>query len=164
MDDELDTVLDGDAPTQSDIEELEFTHRILKETMRLYPPVHTVPRQTNRAVDVNGYQVPADEEVHLSILAVHRDDRFYDDPLSFRPDRWESDLEDELPEHAYMPFSGGRRTCIGRDFALLEATLVLATIGQNWEFEWKGEDDSMAIEPELTLQTQDGLPMWMKQR
>ncbi len=94
---ELDAVLDGDGPTQADIDELEFTRRILKETMRLYPPIHTIPRQTTRTVDVNGYQLPADEEVHLSILAVHRDERFYDDPLSFQPDRWESNLEDELP-------------------------------------------------------------------
>ena len=161
---ELDSVLDGDAPTHADIENLTFTRRIVKETMRLYPSVHTIPRQTTRAVEVNGYELPADEEVHLSIFAVHRDERFYDDPESFRPDRWEADLEDQLPEYAYMPFGGGRRACIGREFALLEATLVLATIGQEWEFEWKGEDDSMSIEPELTLQTQDGLPMWMKQR
>ncbi|EFW92359.1 cytochrome P450 [Haladaptatus paucihalophilus DX253] len=161
--DEVDTVLDGDSPTQADIDELELTRRILKETMRLYPPIHTIPRKTTRTVDVNGYQLPANEEVHLGILAVHRDERFYDDPLSFQPDRWESDLEDELPEHAYMPFGGGRRACVGREFALLEATLVLATIGQDWEFEWKGKDE-LAVEPGLTLQTQGGLPMWLKRR
>ncbi len=62
-----------------------------------------------------------------------------------------------------MPFGGGRRACVGRDFALLEATLVLATIGQDWEVEWKGEDE-LAVEPGLTLQSQDGLPMWLKRR
>ena len=93
---------------------------------------------------------------------MHRDERFYDDPLEFRPDRWTGNLEEELPDHAFIPFGGGRRTCVGREFARLEATLVLATIGQHWTLDWAG-DDTITIEPEITTKTKNGLPMQVQQ-
>lgn len=161
---ELDTVLGGDTPTHEDVDDLELTRRIVTETLRMYPPVHTIPRQTARSVEVDGYRIPADTEVHLALLSVHRDERFYDDPDSFRPDRWTAEFENDLPDHAFMPFGGGRRTCIGRDFARLEAMLVLATIGQHWSFEWTGEETTVSIEPELTTKTKNGLPMRLKAR
>ncbi|WP_049893009.1 cytochrome P450 [Natronococcus jeotgali] len=161
--DELDTVLDGRPPTQADVADLDLTNRIVTETLRLYPPIHTIPRQTTQNVDVGEYQIPANEEVHLSTISVHRDERFYDDPLEFRPDRWAGNLEEELPDHAFIPFGGGRRTCVGREFARLEATLVLATIGQHWTLDWAG-DDTITIEPEITTKTKNGLPMRVQQR
>ena len=116
---ELDTVLDGEPPAPEDIADLELTSRIITETLRMYPPVHTIPRQTTQAVGIDGYQIPADTQVHLPVLAVHRDERFYDDPDTFRPDRWTSEFEEQLPDYAFIPFGGGRRSCIGRDFARL---------------------------------------------
>ncbi len=130
----------------------------------MYPPVHTIPRQTTRDVEVGGYQIPADSHIFLALLPVHRDERFYDDPDSFRPDRWTSELEDDLPDFAYMPFGGVRQTCLGRDFARLEAVLVLATIGQLWTLEWAGDETTVSIEPEITMQTKDGLPMRLQSR
>jgi cytochrome P450 len=161
---ELETVLGGDPPTHADIDDLELTQQIVTETLRMYPPVHTIPRQTTRDVQVGGYKIPADSHIFLALLPVHRDARFYDDPDSFRPDRWTSEFEDELPDFAYMPFGGGRRTCIGRDFAQLEATLVLATIGQHWTLDWAGDDTTISIEPEITTQTKNGLPMRLQMR
>lgn len=162
--DEIDTVLGGDPPTYDDIDDLELTNRIIIETLRMYPPIHTIPRRSTRDIEINDYLIPSDEEVHLSIIAVHRNERFYDDPLTFRPDRWTDDFEEELSEYAFVPFGGGRRTCIGREFARLEATLVLATIGQQWELAWDGEDTTLTIEPEITIQTKNGLSMQIQQR
>lgn len=58
-------------------------------------------------VEIDGFRIPADKQVHLSVISVHRDERFYDDPLSFRPDRWSFELEEEFPDFAYLPFGGG---------------------------------------------------------
>ncbi|WP_114575390.1 cytochrome P450 [Saliphagus sp. LR7] len=162
--DELETVLGGEPPTLEDVDDLEFTDRIITETMRKYPPIHTIPRQATRDVRVGEYWIPANEEVHLSVLAVHRDDRFYEDPLDFRPDRWTEEFEAELDDYAFIPFGGGRRTCIGRDFARLEAKLVLATVGQQWAFEWGREESTLTLEPEITTQTKNGLPMRLHSR
>ncbi|WP_332900379.1 cytochrome P450 [Haladaptatus sp. CMSO5] len=160
---ELATVLDGKSPTYSDLPELEITDRILRESLRLYPPIHTIPRQTLTDVEINGFRLPAGHEVHLSIIHVQRDEQFYDEPLEFRPDRWTDGLEADLPDFAYAPFGGGRRTCIGREFALLEAKMVLATIGQRFQLDWEGEKE-LDLEPRVTIQTKDGIPMRIQSR
>ncbi len=161
--DELDEVLGGESPSFDDLSELDVTERILTETLRLYPPIHTIPRQTMTDVDIGGFRLPEGHEVHLSIIGVHRDERFYDEPLAFRPDRWTDGFESALPDFAYAPFGGGRRSCIGREFALLEAKLVLATIGQRFQFEWEGKDE-IELEPRVTIQTADGLPLRVQSR
>lgn len=161
--DELDSVLGGESPSLSDLPELDITERILTETLRLYPPIHTIPRQTVTDVSVGGYHLPEGHEVHLSIIGIHRDERFYDEPLSFRPDRWTDGFEADLHDFAYAPFGGGRRSCIGREFALLEAKLVLAMIGQRFQFEWENEK-ALDIEPRVTIRTEDGIPLRLHSR
>jgi cytochrome P450 len=161
---ELETVLGGEPPSQETIGELDLTRRIVTETLRLYPPVHNIPRQTKRDLEINGYRLPADEEVHLAAIATHRDERFYDDPLSFRPERWEQKPLEDRHDFAYIPFGGGRRTCIGREFARLEAMVVLATIGQQWSLEWTKGDSTVTLDSAITIQAKDGLPMRLRQR
>lgn len=160
---ELDTVLDGEPPSHDDLAELEVTDRILTEALRLYPPVHTLPRQTETDIEVNGFRIPENREIHLSVIHVHRDEQFYDDPLAFRPDRWTDGFKKELHDFAYIPFGGGRRTCIGREFALLEAKIVLATVGQRFQCEWEAEKD-LSLEPRVTIRTEDGIPVRLESR
>lgn len=160
---ELDTVLEGEPPSHDDLSELEITDRILTESLRLYPPVHTIPRQTLTDVEINGFRIPKGHEVHLSLIHIHRDEQFYDNPLSFRPDRWTDGFERDLPDFAYAPFGGGRRTCIGREFALLEAKIVLATIGQRFQFDWE-EEAGFDLEPRVTTRTEDGIPLRIRNR
>ncbi|MFC6907052.1 cytochrome P450 [Halalkalicoccus tibetensis] len=160
---ELETVLGGRAPTYEDLSELEITERIIKETLRLFPPVHTIPRRTKVPVEFDGFHVPEGEEVHLAVLHAHRDPETYESPTEFRPDRWKGDLEEEIHDFGYVPFGGGRRTCIGREFALLEAKIVLATIGQ--QFELDGDHTTeIELEPQLTTQSKNGIPMTIRPR
>lgn len=160
---ELSTVLDGEPPSHDDLAELEFTDRILTEALRLYPPVHTLPRQTETDVEVNGFRIPKNREIHLSVIHIHRDEQFYTDPLAFRPNRWTDGFKEELHDFAYIPFGGGRRTCIGREFALLEAKIVLATVGQQFQFKWEAEKD-LSLEPRVTIRTEDGIPLRLGSR
>lgn len=112
---------------------LPVTEVIVKETLRLYPPVFVIPRVTTQPVAIDGYQIPEDEPVWLGIRQVQTDGRFYDAPNAFDPSRWDGDLAEEIPEYAFTPFGGGSRLCIGRQFALTEAKLALAIIGRNYQ-------------------------------
>jgi len=156
--DEVDA-LDG-PPTMDDVDDLEYTERVISETLRMFPPVHTLPRLTNEPVEFGGYRVPEDTRVHVPISTIQRDERWYDDPDEFRPERWaDGTLRRELPDMAYMPFSAGPRVCIGRQFALLEAKLTLATIGREYDLYWIGEnvdDDQPPRDPQMTLRMQEG--------
>jgi len=142
--------LDG-PPTMDDVDDLAVTERIVTETLRLYPPVYVLPRETREAVVFDGYRVPADEQLNVHIRQIQRDERFFDDPDEFRPSRWDGDLRNELHDFAYAPFGGGPRICIGRQFALLEAKLALATIGRKYKCYWLGENEPDG-EPPLALE------------
>jgi len=128
---EVDDVLDGDRASIPDLPDLEYTDRVAKEVLRLRPPAGALFREPRRDVELAGYRVPEGTMVVLPQFAVHTDPRFFDDPTEFRPERWDGDLEDELPDYAYFPFGGGPRHCIGMRFAALELRLALATIVRN---------------------------------
>jgi cytochrome P450 len=141
---ELDEVLDGRPATRADADDLVYTERIVKESMRLYPPVHGILREAAEEVEIGGYTIPEGATISLNQWTLHRDSRFYADPMAFQPDRWTDEFEQSLPRFAYFPFAGGPRRCIGDRFAMLEATLVLATLYQGAHFE-------LVSEPKLSL-------------
>jgi cytochrome P450 len=158
--------LDG-PPTTDDLDGLEITGRVVTETLRLFPPVYALPRRTAEPVVVDGYRIPADEQVFLELRRIQRDPRFFDAPLEFRPSRWSDDLRRELHDFAYAPFGGGPRICIGREFALLEAKLALATIGREYELYWIGEneaDGEPPVSPGMTLRMSEGQEFLVTER
>lgn len=126
--DELNNVLDGRAPTLADVPKLTYTEHVLQESMRLFPPVYTFGREATTEVELGGYQIRAGTTVLLSQWVTQRDQRYFERPDELEPDRWAGGLAKRLPKYAYFPFGGGPRVCIGNTFAMLEATLVLATI------------------------------------
>jgi cytochrome P450 len=136
---ELDEI-DG-TPTATDVLGAPYLDRVITESMRLYPPVHTINREATGPDTLAGYEIPAGATVTMSQWAIHRDDRFYDDPRTFDPDRWADGLRERLPDFAYFPFGGGPRRCIGDRFALLEAKLVLATVLPRYEFDLVGPEE-----------------------
>ncbi|WP_330633184.1 cytochrome P450 [Halocatena halophila] len=130
---ELDAVLDDSPPTAADLPKLDYTEQVVTEAMRLYPPVWTTFREPTVDIEIGGYTIPEGTVVSLPQWIVHRDERWYDDPLEFRPERWGGD--DDRPEYAYYPFGGGPRHCIGMRFARMEARLVVATLAQEFTIE-----------------------------
>lgn len=122
----------SDPITRATLDALNITERIVTETLRLYPPVYVLPRESERNLAMDGYRVPSGVPVWLGIRQVHHDERFYESPEAFRPSRWEGELKKSIPDFAYAPFGGGPRLCIGRQFALSEAKLALAIIGRKY--------------------------------
>jgi len=128
---EVDEVLGGRAATFADLPALEYTAQVLGEAMRLYPPAHSVLREAARDTTLAGYDVPQGSHVVVSIFHAQRDGRWHAGPLEFRPERFEAEAAKIMKPGSYVPFGAGTRVCIGKRFALMEATLILATLAQH---------------------------------
>ena len=126
------TVGDRD-PTPADLRDLPFLDAVVDEALRLYPPVYVFFREPTEDVTLRGYRVPEGSVLSVPQWVLHRDERWWDAPETFRPDRWLG--ESDRPEYAYFPFGGGPRHCIGMRFARLELRLAVATLLSGVRFE-----------------------------
>ncbi len=159
---ELDQALAGRAPTLSDLAQLPYTDRIIKEAMRLYPPAWMLNARTPlEDVTIDGYTLPRGSMIFISPYVMHHDARYFPEPDQFDPDRWTPAFEKALPRYAYFPFGGGPRVCIGNSFALMEARLVLATVAQHYTF---SITDTIKPEPLVTLRPHGEIRATLKQR
>ncbi|NOK61968.1 MAG: Cytochrome P450 [Chloroflexi bacterium AL-W] len=152
---EVDQVLGDRTVTLADLEQLTYTRHVLDESMRLYPPVWAISRQATEDVEIEGYTIPAGSVLQMSQWTVHRDPRYFDDPEAFIPERWET-IRADLPKYAYFPFGGGPRLCIGNNFALMEATIILASIVQHYQLEALPKQE-VALQPAITLSPKGSL-------
>ena len=128
------------ALTPDDVAELGLTVRVLHEALRLCPPAAGSMRSPTRDIVVDGYRVEANTVAMVSFYALHRDPTLWEDPLKFDPDRFLPERSKDRSRWQYLPFGGGPRSCIGDHFAMLEATLALATIVRAAEIESLGLD------------------------
>jgi cytochrome P450 len=124
--------------------------------MRLYPPAWSVARTVVSEFGLRGYRIPAGANVVMSQWIMHRDPRYFPDPEKFDPDRWLSDGAQKLPRFAYFPFGGGPRQCIGNTFAMMEATILLASIAQRFRFELIDKHRVFPV-PSFTLRPKHGI-------
>ena len=160
---ELDKVLGDRAATFADLPRLKFMEQIVKESMRLYPPAYGLGREAINDCEVGGYHVPAGTQVFMFQWATHRDARFFDQPLEFKPERWTSEFEARLPKYAYFPFGAGPRVCIGASFAMMEMILVLATIGRQFRLPL-APDHPVEVYPAMSLRPKDGVKITVRAR
>jgi cytochrome P450 len=160
---ELDTVLAGRLPQMEDLPRLPYAEKVITESLRLYPPAWGMPRLAIEDVEIGGYKIAKGCGVSMSQWVVHRDARWFEEPLAFRPERWDGELQKRLPRFAYFPFGGGPRQCIGNAFALMEATLVLATIAQKFRFRLVADHPVVPL-ASITLRPKHGIRVTLEAR
>jgi cytochrome P450 len=154
---EVTTVLDG-PPTADDLDDLSVTERVAKEAMRLYPPAGMLFREVTEDTALGGYHIPEGTKILLPQFTVHSDDRWFDAPDQFRPERFTPERSDERPDFAYFPFGGGPHQCIGMHFAMMELKHIIPIIARRVDFELLSSPQP-EINMELTLQPSEDVRM-----
>jgi cytochrome P450 len=156
-------VLAGSAPTVKQLPNLPYTADVIAESMRLFPPVWVIGREAITDLELGGYRVKRGYTVLMSQWVNHRDPNYFPDPEEFRPERWEDGLAKRLPKFAYYPFGGGQRICVGANFALMEAAIILPSVGQRYQFTLD-PDAVIGIKPQITLLPANGMPATLRRR
>lgn len=160
---ELDQVLAGRLPTAEDVPRLVYTRQVLDETLRLYPPIYVLSRHVVEDDTLCGYQVRCGSWLDLCPYVTHRLPEFWPDPERFEPERFTPEQVAARPRYAYFPFLGGPRQCIGNTFALMEGTLLLATLARSHRPRMvKGY--TLKAEPLITLRPSEDLPVHITAR
>jgi cytochrome P450 len=166
LDAELEKVLGGRNPTLEDLRSLVYTNAVIKEAMRYYPPVWSLSRVASVDTEIGGYAIPKGTEIFLSQWVTHRDERWFENPLEFKPERWlegPEPLEKRIPKYAYFPFGGGPRICIGNSFSMMESVLLLAEIAQAYRIHVL-EPEAIKFDTGATLRPKNGLPAKLEAR
>ena len=156
---EIDETLGDDPIAWEHLDDLPLLDRVVDETLRLYPPVHSLPREATRDVAFGDYVVPEGSEVLVGVYSMHHDDRFWADPEAFDPSRW---LDRDRSADAYLPFGAGPRRCLGATFARVEARVVLAELLRRFRFE--RDDGDLDLSPQMTTQPAGEVPMRVRKR
>jgi cytochrome P450 len=162
MREEVDRVLGAQAPTLAHVAQLGYTEQVIKETLRLYPPIHLGARTAIEDVEYQGYVIPAGTRVLYSIYLTHRDKREWPEPDRFDPERFRPEKIRGLSPYTYLPFGGGPRNCMGMAFAQVEAKVVLARVLQRYDLAYvRG-----AVRPHMgaTLEPSPGVMLRASQR
>lgn len=163
LSEEIRSVVGDRAPTYEDLPELGLVDKVVRESMRLYPPAWAIGREATMPCRVGGFDAAPGTQIWAVQWVVHRDPRFYEEPEAFRPDRWTDEFVKSLPRFAYFPFGGGRRVCIGNSFAMMETALVVATLVQHFRF-LPASDDPLEILPSVTLRPKHGVFLQLERR
>jgi cytochrome P450 len=160
---ELEAVLGGRVPNSEDLNKLTYTRMVIDESMRLYPPVHTIAREALADDTVAGRHVPKGSAVLIAPWVLHRHRKLWHDPGRFDPERFSAEPAAKRARFSYLPFGGGRRICIGAAFATAEATLLLATIAQRYRLRLVS---GHPVEPQglITLRARHGMKMVLTSR
>lgn len=128
-------VLGRRLPERADLDQLQRLNAVFQETMRLFPPAWSIGRGTVSGASFQGKEMPPGDVAWVSQWRTHRDGRWYDDPLAFRPERWSADLAEKLPKGAWFPFGGGPRVCVGTGLARVQVLSIAAAVLARWDVE-----------------------------
>jgi cytochrome P450 len=159
---EIKTVLGGSMPTVDHLPRLTYTNKLITEILRLYPSTQDLVRRSTQDREVGDYWMPKGTLMFANAWIVHRHPQHFPDPEVFNPHRWDDDLERHLPPAVYSPFGYGPRTCIGKNFALLQIRLILATIAQQFRVELVPNQKIKLKFSSLTISPKNGVKVLLK--
>lgn len=163
---EVDEVMQGRLPTVADIGRLPYTRKVLNETLRHYTPGSMLIRCANQDTVLAGNPIPAGTMIVLNIYAMHRHPAFWDNPMSFDPDRFDATFANKGVKQAFIPFGGGGRSCIGMGMAMMDGILLLATVAQRYRLD-NILDYADGANPSLrriVMGPESGIPVLLKKR
>lgn len=145
-----------DRPEFADLSRLRLIRDVFRETLRLYPPVPLMVRETAAPETLRGRAASKGAQIVLSPFHLQRHERLWTDPDVFDPDRWARPETREAARRAYIPFSAGPRVCTGAGFAMAEGVLALARLLRAFRFEVTNAPDPVPV-AHLTLRARDGI-------
>lgn len=155
---EIHDVLEGRVPTFQDLPRLKYTRAVIEESMRLRPPVWALSRCVIEDDQIGGYDVPANAIVIVCPYITHRHSAFWENPEVFDPGRFMPEQSKGRPRGAYLPFGAGPRRCIGDEFAMIEAQLIISMVMQSYRLRLV-PGPPVEPAPLFTLRPRHGLPM-----
>jgi cytochrome P450 len=140
-----------------------MTRAVIEEAMRLYPPVATLTRSAIADDEAAGTPIPRGALVVIPPYVIHRHKRLWEQPALFRPERFLPCARERIDRHAYLPFGAGPRICVGMQFAMVEAMIVLAVLTRRLRFSYAAQAEP---EPQqrITLRPRGGMPMTVRAR
>jgi cytochrome P450 len=154
-------VVGGRAAAADDLPRLVYTDMVVREALRLYPPVWSLfIRVPDTNVEIGGWTIPGKSWVYIFPWVTQRDARFFERPLEFDPSRWEPGRVESISQYAWLPFGAGPHACIGQLLAMNEMTLVVATVLSRYRLEFApGQSRDVSPEPLLAIRPRGGLQM-----
>jgi cytochrome P450 len=160
---EIDAVLGGRVPTHEDLAKLVYARMVIDESMRIYPPVHTIARQAIGEDILVGQRIPKGSTIMIAPWLLHRHVKLWDNPSVFDPERFSPERSSGRARFSYLPFGGGKRICIGAAFSLAEGTILLATLAQRYRLHLA---PGHRVEPQglITLRARYGMKMLLQPR
>jgi len=161
--DEFQRVIGDSEMTFENLSKLEFTTMVIKESMRLYPPVWGITRDASKEDVIGGYRIKKGDSIAMSPYAVHRLEKYWENPLKFDPERFSPERMKNIHRYAWFPFGGGQRFCIGNNFAMMEMQIVLVLACTQFNFTL-AENFKLELEPLVTLRPKHGVKMMLTKR
>lgn len=158
---DLKEVLKGDTPRLEDLPKLSLTDRVIKESMRLYPPAWFTGRTALQEDKIGDYLIPMNATLMPCFYLTHHREDFWKDAEKFDPDRFLPEIFSHQHRYAYIPFGTGPRQCIGNTFAMMEMQLVISMIAQRYQFNLQ-TDFPVEMEPSITLRPRHGVKVTLE--
>ncbi|XP_019883444.2 cytochrome P450 4g15-like [Camponotus floridanus] len=165
---ELDTIF-GDSDRQctfQDTLEMKYLERVILESLRLFPPVPLIARKLNEDVQIitGDYILPKDATIVIPQFIVHRAEKYYPNPTVFNPDNFLPEKMQQRHYYAFIPFSAGPRSCVGRKYAMLKLKVLLSTILRNYRVISNVADDNFVLQADIILKRHDGFKIKLEPR